>query len=585
MRSLDPLTKKTINWNSSPDGPLHTVPVSICKNDMSLCRWNWGSEAPRQTAVLGNTFAAQIFNTSGAYTVTNGTGDYASYTPTAGSPSPDRVYVTDAAGNVMQFGNVVKNSNNQLTLGTLVSVSGTAITNGATVTVRTLTGMYIAAKTWQAASPGIWKYYGNGTFVKAMDGRASPYPTFDSVIFGGMHIGMSLHAPSGGPIELLVTYAQSGPGGFDLYTAAAADINLTWVGGVPGTFPTDQINGKLVTTAYMPKAVVCANGNRVIAGAFGTSDGQQVAVFVKNAFTPSAWTLVPILYSTTVQYQVHDIAVSGNTVVIVFGGLYASERLGIAYSTDGGATWKYLTPNGVGGFTSNLVPANAGGPPKNGGGTLDTTFLANGWWLLNDATYWFTPGSVQFDGSGNIWISTIRMQGTGSPSIYAVTGTSSHFVFKAVIAGGSESFSSYGPFLAGSFGFFAYMDMEWLNTTVLRGVRPIAVEADAVLYDYPYGAPTVGIYTFDTANPAAGWTLSKTIALDGTGCPYKYSKKLPGKRNWHETGYGPNQVCIGCRWIEGAHGRLALNMSDLRIPDVPMFQHFSRLKLVDVDTL
>jgi hypothetical protein len=84
--------------------------------------------------------------------------------------------------------------------------------------------------------------------------------------------------------------------------------------------------------------------------------------------------------------------------------------------------------------------------------------------------------------------------------------------------------------------------------------------------------------------------LTQTVTLAhvqgaGDGSDYEYQDRVPYLYPAHAEGYGDGQVILGWRFVKGAAGVLALNVSDQRVTNVGLNFHASRVALVDLAAL
>jgi hypothetical protein len=431
----------------------------------------------------------------------------------------------------------------------------------------TLSGnLYVAGKTWQVGSFGLWQFAADLSFTKLIR-KYEQFVAYGDILFGAGHLGTALHA---GPtvLEFTTTVEPQGAGALHLMTCdgtAITDLGaIDYEGGkVPAT------TGSLYSIAYMPKSCITADNKRVLGAAWKTADGNlHASVFTNTSYATTGWVKQCLIQGGS--YRVHALATSGSgastIIVAAFGSLYGGTNIGLAFTLDNGTTWYYLTPGGA----VAIADAN---------GLTAAAYTAAGYWLTNAGADAVVPARILLSGT-NAYLSAIHF--TPSVGDLLPSGNSRHYFYHFNLSTGA--YDRHGPFLPGIFGSWAGLDCEW-SGSLIRCAKPIAVpnvNTDPGYTDYPQGGPTIGIYSYDPALLDTAPTLTKTIALDGLGSSLPYVDRIPTDYPWAHLCYGDGQVFLGCRWVKGSTGKLAVNVSDQRPQDVEQNFHMSRVKIIDV---
>jgi len=229
-----------------------------------------------------------------------------------------------------------------------------------------------------------------------------------------------------------------------------------------------------------------------------------------------------------------------------------------------GANWFFLTPGGA-----VAVPV---------GGMSHTDFDAANYWIVADTDSTCKSAFRIIVTGTTAWMSVAVS--TRTYVHWGFTGNTNHYLYKLDLA--TPACTVYGPFFPAHTGWGAGLDIQWNGSNIrcVRAIPKIGTNPDANYSDYPYGGPTLGVYDYTVAAPTVEPVLAKTIALDGTGSPYEYVDRVWGIYPGHEEGYGDHQVFLGCRWVRGASGMLAVNVGDQRVSDVNLVFHMSRIKII-----
>jgi hypothetical protein len=449
------------------------------------------------------------------------------------------------------------------------------------------TNYFVGGKGFCGQDHALWKFSSTRTFVEAYTTGFNTSYSLSDLLMGPMHTGVAIAASAtSNQVEMLITETPGGPGNARIYTYPADAAALTGLGSM--NYESAQIGNPLsnIDKLYMPQYVVTTDNKRFIGGAWHTADGRvHAAVMTNSSCAVTGWTKQPLVYDdgNSLQYYVSALGTSGTgaTTVLVacISGLYGVGRFGLAYSLDNGATWNYLAPNTLPACAATAVPA---------GGTAQASFdgtpatYTDTKWLWRDTAKTLIPSRILI--SGTTAYVLLKRLTTTSP-YYDPSGNTGFYVATCVLTAGSESFTLSGPFFAEHSGWFSVPDGQWNgDASRIRLARciPSGASIDTDYKNYPYGGNSIGIYTWNPADPTTAPVLTNTIPLPSGGSQHPYTDKVEGWYPYHETGYGDGQVFLGARWVKGASGLVAVNISDQRVQDVYSAFHMSRVAIFDV---